>query len=160
MAQVRLGKKLKTAKKAWKSFSKTLNIPKDIKAINATFTWLLPSRGRATRPFAAAASNYNVHSNNMSTIPIDDLFAEPASDSMHVHAYYTHAQGETIIGNEVIGSSVIETLEDAWRVVVANSPQLQVYERAEQFISMFYEDLRIQKEMSLLEFQEMLARGI
>ncbi|XP_061370800.1 uncharacterized protein LOC133313441 [Gastrolobium bilobum] len=157
MAQVRLGKKLKTAKKAWKSFSKTLNIPK---AIKATFTWLLPSRGRATRPYAAAASNYNVHSNNISAVPIDGLFVEPASDSMHVHAYYTHAQGETIIGNEVIGSSVIETLEDAWRVVVANSPQLQVNERAEQFISMFYEDLRIQKEMSLLEFQEMLARGI
>jgi len=56
-------------------------------------------------------------------------------------------------------SSGLNTIEDAWKVVVAKSPQLHVDEKAEEFISKFREDMRLQKERSMLEFQEMLARS-
>ena len=87
---------------------------------------------------------------------------------MHVLPNKTHAsQGETSGGKEVIekkkefagGNSNVDTLEDAWKAVVAKSPQLQVDQKAEEFISKFRADMRLQKERSLLEFQEMLARG-
>ena len=57
------------------------------------------------------------------------------------------------------GSSDMNTIEDAWKALVAKSPQLQVDQKAEEFISKFRQDMRLQKERSLLEFQEMLARG-
>ncbi|KAL2325163.1 hypothetical protein Fmac_024221 [Flemingia macrophylla] len=184
MSRLRLGKKLQPAKKAWKSFSNKmqsrlhkLNIPKAIKAtfesLLATLNslhHLIPSKGHRSltsrRPYAA--SNYHVHSKNISSIRIDDLFTKPAS-AMHVHAIAnkTHPQGETSKGKEVIGkkdlgggSSDIITIEDAWKAVVAKSPQLQVDQKAEEFISKFREDIRLQKERSMLEFQEMLARGL
>ncbi|XP_027367502.1 uncharacterized protein LOC113873546 [Abrus precatorius] len=180
MSRLRLGKKLQPAKKAWKSFSNTLqskvyklNIPKVMKA---TFKRLLvtlhslhqfiPSRARRSltsrRPYAA--SNYHVQSKNISAICIDDLFGEAAS-SMHMHANKNHAQGETSRGKEVIGKRDLAVgssginIEDAWKAVIAKSPHLQVDERAEEFISKFHEDMRLQKERSLLEFQEMIARS-
>lgn len=56
--------------------------------------------------------------------------------------------------------SSLYSVEDAWQAVVASSPQLRgVDERAEEFISKFREDMKLQKERSILEFQEMLARG-
>ncbi|XP_014512338.1 uncharacterized protein LOC106770987 [Vigna radiata var. radiata] len=184
MSRLKLGKKLQPAKKAWKSFSNKmqsklhkLSIPR---AMKATFKRLLAtlhslhhlvsSRGHrslAGRRSSYAASDYRVHGKNISAIRIDDLFPEPAS-SMVAHANKTHSsQGETSRGRVVIekkkdlagGNSGVNTLEDAWKAVVAKSPQLQVDQKAEEFISKFREDMRLQKERSLLEFQEMLARG-
>lgn len=60
---------------------------------------------------------------------------------------------------ESSNSEIIDTLEDAWKVVVAKSPNLQVDEKAEEFIKKFHEDMKLQKERSLLEFQERLARS-
>jgi len=177
MSRLRLGKKLQPAKKAWKSFSNKISIPKAIKAtfkrLLATLHslhHLLPSRARRslTRTRSSyAASAYRVHGKNISSIRIDDLFPEPAS-SMHVLPNKTLAsQGETSGAKRVIekkkdlagGNSNVDSLEDAWKAVVAKSPQLQVDQKAEQFITKFREDMRLQKERSLLEFQEMLARG-
>lgn len=64
-------------------------------------------------------------------------------------------------GNNLVGESSgnLNTIEDAWKVVVAKSPQLHVDQKAEEFISKFREDMRLQKERSMLEFQEMLARS-
>ncbi|KAG4908374.1 hypothetical protein AAZX31_20G195800 [Glycine max] len=176
MSRLRLGKKLQPAKKAWKSFSnkvqskvQKLNIPKAIKttfkrllASLHSLHYLIRSRGRRR---SLASNNYHVHvhvhsKKNISAISIDDLFTEPASSSVHAHD-----QGETSRGKEVIkkdlaeGSSDMNTIEDAWKALVAKSPQLHVDQKAEEFISKFREDMRLQKERSLLEFQEMLARG-
>lgn len=78
----------------------------------------------------------------------------------------THGHAETGKGKEVIDKKVLPTnsnninsVEDAWKVVVASSPHLQVDERAEEFISKFHEEMKLQKERSNLEFQEMLARS-
>ncbi|XP_062109332.1 uncharacterized protein LOC133819960 [Humulus lupulus] len=54
----------------------------------------------------------------------------------------------------------IYSVEEAWMAVVASSPQLRgVDERAEEFISNFREDMKLQKEKSILEFHEMLKRS-
>lgn len=54
----------------------------------------------------------------------------------------------------------VNSIEDAWNAIVAKSPQLRcVDERAEEFIYKFHEDMKIERERSLLEFQEMLARS-
>lgn len=54
----------------------------------------------------------------------------------------------------------VYSIEDAWREVVARSPQLRpVDERAEEFINKFREEIKLQKEKSILEYEERLARG-
>ena len=59
-----------------------------------------------------------------------------------------------------ISSKSIYSVEDAWMAVVTSSPQLRgVDERAEEFISNFRRDMKLQKENSILEFQEMLNRS-
>ncbi|KAK7268896.1 hypothetical protein RIF29_21605 [Crotalaria pallida] len=178
-----MSKKVQPAKKAWRSFSNTLqskvHIPKSIKATLKRLLFTLPTlclkptggHRFPTTPRLYGASNYHHdRDNNFSAVHMQDLFAEPAS-SVHAHGNTTHARGETDIRKEVIGNndveddeSRIDTIEDAWRVVVAKSPELRVDEMAEEFISKFREEMRqemrLQKERSLMEFQEMLARGI
>lgn len=139
------------------------------------------------RPYATSYNNYHVqHNKNFAAIHIDDLYAaESASAFVSVNAtnnkttssYHQYAQGETSkrgkevhIGNDKKDlkhgeseSSGINnnnnTIEDAWKAVVAKSPMLQVDQKAEEFIYKFREDMRLQKEKSLLEFQERLARS-
>ncbi|CAL1407619.1 unnamed protein product [Linum trigynum] len=54
---------------------------------------------------------------------------------------------------------IMETLEDAWREVVARSPQLQPVDvRAEEFIHNFRADMKIQKARLVLEKQSLLPR--
>jgi len=74
-----------------------------------------------------------------------------------------HAQGETSREIEKVhvddNNNDVDTLEDAWKVVVSRSPMLQVDQKADEFIYKFREDIRLQKEKSLLEFHERLARS-
>lgn len=84
---------------------------------------------------------------------------------MKTHTLHAHA--ETSKGKEVPDekslprtSKSIYSVEDAWKVVVASSPQLRgVDERAEEFISKFRDEMKLQKEKSILEFHEMLVRS-
>ncbi|KNA21072.1 hypothetical protein SOVF_046570 [Spinacia oleracea] len=48
-----------------------------------------------------------------------------------------------------------------WKEVVSSMPNIRgtVDERAEEFISRFRQEMQIQREQSLIEFQEMLARS-
>ncbi|EOA17395.1 hypothetical protein CARUB_v10005689mg [Capsella rubella] len=54
---------------------------------------------------------------------------------------------------------IADSMEDAWRRVVAASPHLQVDERADEFIYKFRESMKMEKERSFLEFQERLKRS-
>ncbi|KAI4318031.1 hypothetical protein L6164_025843 [Bauhinia variegata] len=182
MSRPRQTKKLHPAKKAWRSFSNALqskihklNIPRAIKntiqrlvSSLHSLASLIPtnSRARRSRTRRYSTSYYQVQHKNFA-VRIDDLYAEPANN-VKFQAKSLHAQGETSRGkgNEVIRekestgeNSQIDTIEDAWKAVVARSPQLQVDEKAEEFINKFHQDMRLQKEMSLLEFQERLKRS-
>ncbi|CAJ2628161.1 hypothetical protein L195_g014099 [Trifolium pratense] len=134
---MRLAKNLQPAKKAFKA---------TFKRLLATFHslhHLVPSKVSKT-------SHVHRHSKNTSVINIDDLFPEHAQI-----ADKARALDETSRSN----SENIDTIEDAWKIVVAKTPHLQVDDRAEEFINKFYEDVRLQKERSLMEYQEMLARS-
>ncbi|KAJ0093825.1 hypothetical protein Patl1_25598 [Pistacia atlantica] len=104
--------------------------------------------------------------NNFSAIYIDNLYAEPSLSE--AHAKHKHARAGTSRGKEVMEEKVVprnenrslNNIEDAWSAIVAKSPQLRcVDERAEEFIYKFREDMKIERERSLLEFQKMLARS-
>ncbi|KAF9673570.1 hypothetical protein SADUNF_Sadunf10G0037800 [Salix dunnii] len=52
-------------------------------------------------------------------------------------------------------SRSVYSIEDAWREVVARSPRLwSVDERAEEFIYKFREEIKLQKDKSIFEFEE------
>ncbi|TKY53723.1 hypothetical protein E2542_SST25265 [Spatholobus suberectus] len=191
---MRLAKKLQPAKKAWKSFSNTvqyklhkLNIPKSFKTTLQRLLSAFHSLGHLihsrlhhslTTARPRATSYYHVQHKHCAAIHIDDLFDKVNSVSMHAtnkRSAHAQGQGETSKGKEkekekeehgiiykgnLVGeSSGLNTIEDAWKVVAAKSPLLHVDQKAEEFISKFREDMRLQKERSLLEFQERLARS-
>ncbi|KAK4266148.1 hypothetical protein QN277_027112 [Acacia crassicarpa] len=132
-----------------------------------------------TRPYSyykSSSTYYHVQQqDNFSALRIDDLYAEPSASSSsssfslsassgNVARGEMRSRGKTEMGNkDLVGkgesSNGLGTLEDAWKVVVAKSPNLQVDEKAEEFIKKFHEDMKLQKERSLLEFQERLARS-
>jgi len=142
MSPMRLGKKLHPAKK---------RLIATFKLILATFHSLIPSRRSKT-------SYVHATSKNKSAIRIDDLYSE----CVHAADKANGLEESSRSGKEMVGmvdSGDIDTIEDAWKIVVGKTPQLQVDERAEEFIKKFYEDVRLQKEKSLMEYQEMLARS-
>lgn len=60
---------------------------------------------------------------------------------------------------EEVMPEIADSMEDAWRRVVAASPHLRVNERADEFIYKFRESMKMEKERSFLEFQERLKRS-
>ncbi|OIW02187.1 hypothetical protein TanjilG_02411 [Lupinus angustifolius] len=175
MSCQRLGKKPQHTKKDCNILSKRVQskvrIPKAIKIILkgffSTFHFLChPKPCRAhhfpttTRP-CVLSNDHHVYGENFSTISIQDLFAKHASSDMH--GKKIHALEEAERGKEVIDSNDLKgenNDEDAWKIVCTKSPRNQVDVMAEEFISKFREDIRLQKERSLKEFQEMLARSV
>ncbi|CAN1279389.1 hypothetical protein LINPERPRIM_LOCUS16990 [Linum perenne] len=62
--------------------------------------------------------------------------------------------------NSSDSNNPMETLEDAWREVVARSPQLRPVDvRAEEFIHNVRADMKIQKDNSIVEYRKLLAGG-
>ncbi|KAE9605583.1 hypothetical protein Lal_00025410 [Lupinus albus] len=175
MSCQRLGKKPHHTKKDCKILSNTLqskvHIPKAIKTILKRFFSTFhfpchpkPSRGHhfptITRPYVPS-NDYNVYDKNFPTIRVQDLSAKPVSSDMHGNKI--HALGEAERDKKVIDNNDMEgenNDEDAWKIVFAKSARNQVDVMAEEFISKFREDIRLQKERSLREFQEMLARSV
>jgi hypothetical protein len=185
MSRMKLSKKLKPAKKAWKNFSNNfqskfhkLNISKTFKttlqhilSLFHSLTHLITSKSKTHRSltsfkssYAASPSYYHFQHKSFAAININDLYSQTHSvsstnNSSNIH----HAQGETSREIEKVhvddNNNDVDTLEDAWQVVVSRSPMLQVDQKAEEFIYKFREDIRLQKEKSLLEFHERLARS-
>lgn len=58
------------------------------------------------------------------------------------------------------GDKMSYCIDERWMAIVAKSPQLcSVDERAEEFIGRFKEEMKLERERSILEFQEMIRRG-
>ncbi|KAI5397501.1 uncharacterized protein LOC127097350 [Lathyrus oleraceus] len=181
MSRLKLSKKLKPAKKAWKSLSNNfqsklhkLNIQKAFKttlqhllSLFHSITHLITSKTTHHRSltsskslYSPSTSYYHFQHKNFAPIPI---YNKPSSSSSSIR----HAQGNTsreiekVHGDDNNNSknNEMNTIEDAWKAVVAKSPMMQVDQKAEEFIYKFREDIRLQKEKSLLEFHERLARS-
>ncbi|OWM70455.1 uncharacterized protein LOC116207092 [Punica granatum] len=120
---------------------------------------------------------YQYYRNNCPSIYIDELFED---DERHGPSWNSsrrvpvdHEKGETsngreearakpseLVGNQRREGKVAYDVDEVWRNIVASSPQLRcVDERAEDFISKIKEDMKLQRERSILEFQEMLKRS-
>ncbi|XP_030513525.2 uncharacterized protein LOC115727440 [Rhodamnia argentea] len=189
MSRRGLGKKLLPAKKAWKAITDNLrsrlNKLKNSRFIEEASHRLLSSRftqyllsltfrGRRclarTSPYRARHHlhrNYrhykyqchDTYEKNFAPIFIDVLFDEPLSASSSKTT--ACAKGETSRpSTEVEGGRERECdMDERWRAIVAMSPQLRLDERAEEFISKFKEDMKLQRERSDSEFQERLKRS-
>lgn len=179
-------KKLRPAKKAWKSFTsklqcniQRLDLPKTIKATTrrlfatSYLRFFVPSKLRTlTKPCYTSRRDHYPHQHHrhlhhyyhdqpalyksFPAIHIDDLFEEPETSKGKLEP----VDGKAVVATSSRGNSSLYSFEDAWQAVVASSPHLRgVDERAEDFICKFREDMKLQKERSTLEFQEMLARS-
>ncbi|XVF38461.1 hypothetical protein REPUB_Repub20aG0104400 [Reevesia pubescens] len=197
MPPLNMAKKLKPARKAWKSFTNKLksklqnfHVPNSIKAATnrfldfcsirlfAPFKKRFLSKYSSNRPRRYNYSHlyhyqhYETQLKNRKVIYIDQLYEElPVS----MQAKRVEPQAETSRRNEVADNKVVQrkgkekeeeeessiySIEDAWKAIVAKSPHLRgVDERADEFIYKFHEDRKLEKEISDLDFQEMLARS-
>lgn len=180
MSRLKLSKKLKPAKKAWKSLSNNfqsklhkLNIQKAFKttlqhllSLFHSITHLITSKTTHHRSLTSSKSLYSpstsyYHFQHKNSAPIP-LYNKPSSSSSIRHAQgNTSREIEKVHGDDNNNSknNEMNTIEDAWKAVVAKSPMMQVDQKAEEFIYKFREDIRLQKEKSLLEFHERLARS-
>ncbi|KAI9194746.1 hypothetical protein LWI28_008866 [Acer negundo] len=163
----------------------SLNIPKTIKTTTHRLLafcsrhLFMPLKKRfltkpASRHQYPYMYQYQNHQNqllqkNFAAIYIDNLYqyGHPSSSAhakQYFHAETSRSTNEAVEEKSSSSSSVpkksVYSIEDAWEAVVARSPQLRgVDERADEFIYKFREDMKIQRERSLLEYQEMLSRG-
>ncbi|KAF8015859.1 hypothetical protein BT93_H1414 [Corymbia citriodora subsp. variegata] len=108
----------------------------------------------------------DAYEKDFAPIYIDELFDEPSSLSSSRTTVCV--KGETsrsstqVEGGKLAGERNGEReydIDERWRAIVAMSPQLRVDERAEEFISKFKEDMKLQRERSDIEFQERLRRS-
>ncbi|KAI3442095.1 uncharacterized protein J3R85_001688 [Psidium guajava] len=101
----------------------------------------------------------DAYDKNSAPIYIDELFDDPLSASSSKTT--ACAKGETSRSSTVVegGRERECDMDERWKAIVAMSPQLRVDEKAEEFISKFKEDMKLQREMSDLEFQERLKRS-
>lgn len=117
---------------------------------------------------------YQHYSKNCSPVYIDGLFDgdQPSHPWNSAQKPVYNEKGETSkakeevrekteqVGNQGRAGNVGYDVDQVWRRIIASSPQLHcVDDRAEDFISKFKEDMRLQRERSILEFQEMLKRS-
>lgn len=175
MSRSRLQRKLFSASKAWNSFTKkiqskinNLNICKSIKL---TTSHLLSLYHKTTLKFLNRQRRHNPYVRNSpsAAIYVDKLFSESTSKSLHkekeiVGSSRTRpsAGGAKMKISKFEKQSVQEfDIDEAWKKVVSsNASPLRVDERAEEFISKFRQDMEIQREQSILDYQQMLARGL
>ncbi|XP_022151028.1 uncharacterized protein LOC111019043 [Momordica charantia] len=162
-----------------------LNISKSVKtatrrltsAVHRSLRLLIPSKFRPrllSSKSSPSTSSYNYRHQqnqhlqfhcdptNFAAIHIDELFADRAAPIAKSRdgASTETSRGKEVIEEESEKETIIYSIEDAWKIVVASSPHLRpVDERAEEFIRKFRRDIILEKEKSLLEFQEMLARS-
>ncbi|XP_038903123.1 uncharacterized protein LOC120089795 [Benincasa hispida] len=197
MSRSTMEKKLRTAKKAWKKLTKSLqskfhalHISKSINtatrrltsAVQRSLRLLIPSKFRrrllspksSPSPYYRRNQNQNqnqilhqydqhLHNpNNFAAIHIDELFAElPEPIAKRSGGEITEtSRGKEVMKEEKDEETSVYSIEDAWKIVVASSPHLRpVDERAEEFIRKFRREIILEKEKSLLEFEQMLARS-
>ncbi|KAH7842425.1 hypothetical protein Vadar_005211 [Vaccinium darrowii] len=182
MSSFNLAKKLTPAKKAWMSFTKKLqselhklNISVSIEKTTrgliplCSIRHLLISRS-LTRHHSLSPRGCCLHHShldyihkNVAAIYVDELCAgvvnNPISHAKKLYQY--EDEGKSLSTKEMGGTSTSgrgETKAEG-RTVFSLSQGQGIDERAEEFILKFREDLKLQREKSIRDFQEMLARS-
>lgn len=158
-------------KKAWKMFKTKLNISTTLKRTkkycSSAFTFLRRKLQYSSRRDSSLKSHhfqyYNSRRKNkgkasFSAIYIDELFPGQNRDSVN----YCKEKSEKPLNGS--GNSIIETGEtsggggDSYGRKVSSMFR-GVDERAEEFITKIREEMKLEREKSIIDFQEMLARS-
>ncbi|KAI4368406.1 hypothetical protein MLD38_016965 [Melastoma candidum] len=115
----------------------------------------------STRHASYYGYGHQLQKNSYSPIYIDELFDRRERAKEKACGSVTSARGECSgIDKDKGGDEMSCDIEERWRTIVSKSPQLRcVDERAEEFIDKFKEEMKLERERSMLEFQEMLRRG-
>ncbi|WOH12713.1 hypothetical protein DCAR_0832221 [Daucus carota subsp. sativus] len=183
MSSFKLNKKLLSATKAWNKFTnkiraKTTNLNIS-KSIRLATSHLLSLYHKTTLRFLNRQrrrnlTNLYVRNSPSAAIYVDKLFSESTSKSLHKEKEKAGSSRSRNSGaakfentnmkiNKFEKQSVCNEfdVDEAWKKVVSSSASpLRVDERAEEFISKFRQEMEIQREQSILDYQEMLARGL
>ncbi|CDO99235.1 unnamed protein product [Coffea canephora] len=185
MSRFNLAEKLLPAKKAWKSFKtkfqSKLQKLKTSKAIKRTKKYcihtlisirvFIPCKLYALinrSPLRSRLRFYHhdhQHTGSSSAIYVDELFPGHARhySSLAKMVASSSSAGNKVKLEETTSSNVTSTsaaasAADAWKIPL--SPHLRcVDERAEDFISKFHQEMKLEREQSIIDFHEMLARG-
>ncbi|KAI8560933.1 hypothetical protein RHMOL_Rhmol04G0294800 [Rhododendron molle] len=179
MSSFNLAKKLQPAKKAWKSLTKKLQ-SKLHKLINISISANKTTRRRKplcsshgvliprslTRHRSPPAYHYHHYGHhylqkNVPAIYVDELFARGANNPSHAEKIYRD-EGKTSRAKQMGATSSTtgggENKAEGKKVL--SLPQWRgIDERAEEFISKFREDMKMQRKKSIDDFHEMLARS-
>ncbi|KAJ8616058.1 hypothetical protein MRB53_035430 [Persea americana] len=169
MSCFNLQKKLPPPRRGWKGFTSTLqsnlhklkqskpikNTKKQLNTLSSFLDRLRrpPLHLRREKPAATiltSAPHVNRSQHHLHRpVYVDELFTEPILAPVKLLEPSTSKKGAP-------SATTSKGTESSKAVQL---PLWGVDERAEKFISMFYEDMRLQREISLGEYQEMLARG-
>ncbi|XAR57430.1 hypothetical protein NMG60_11025573 [Bertholletia excelsa] len=192
MSSFNIAKKLLPAKKAWKSFTKSLNSKfqklknsKSLERISLHLQCLRPRNirqklkalsGRGDHHSLHLRRHYSHHlriQKNSAAVFVDELFADPVSlHSNPIHPHKEVSKACKDMGGTSGESKILVTEERSLKRkgkaidtgssshAASSLPRFQcIDERAEEFISKIKGEMKLEREQSILEFQEMLARS-
>jgi len=101
---------------------------------------------------------------NVAAIYVNELFAgvvnNPISHAKKLYQY--EDEGKGLSAKEMGGTSTSgrgESKDEGKKVFSLQKCQGNIDERADEFILKFHEDMKLQREKSIRDFQEMLARS-
>ncbi|XP_058092259.1 uncharacterized protein LOC131238651 [Magnolia sinica] len=183
MSFLNIGKKLLPAGKALKGITSTLqaklhklkrskSIKKATTRLGSTLSTFLPHRYLRSSPHHRDRKkprlqtpttlrphrHYNHLHQSFAPVYIDDLFNEPASAPVKL----VEPPPSTSKAGEKSAAPSASVVVDGPKASAA-AAELQLWgvdERAERFIAKFKEDMRLQRQRSFGEYQEMLTRGM
>ncbi|KAK6161296.1 hypothetical protein DH2020_004677 [Rehmannia glutinosa] len=179
MSTFYLAKKLQPATKAWKSFknhlqSKLRHNPKFSNAIitirrgctaawRSIFLFIHQKVISLTRRSPPNSRRHLHHHQSNSAVYVDELFPGPVSlaeprknkENMDESSRENLEKGKAKAGESSKSSA---QSADKWKI--PSLPQFRgIDERAEEFIAKFRQDMKLEREQSLLDFEEMLKRS-
>ncbi|KAH7843676.1 hypothetical protein Vadar_019399 [Vaccinium darrowii] len=175
MSSFNLAKKLTPAKKAWMSFTKKLqskfhkhNISASIKkttrglkSLSSIRRLLIPralTRHRYPLDHHRQHSGHHYLHKNMAAIYVDELFPGEVNNTSHAKKIYQD-EGKTSKAKEIGTSGGKDENMAKGKKARLVAQWQDIDQRAEEFISKFREDMKLQREKSLGDFYEMLARS-
>lgn len=162
---------LQHAKKAWKRLNKKFRSKLEKSVIRITQRRCHNHHHHRHLDFHRHEQQFQM---NLSTIFVDDLYPEPvfmqtqktdeakdSSSASNKSSVSKAFKNEKDLRGKCIGSEKSSCdINRAWEAIVCSSPHLKgVDERAEEFIGKFREEMKLQKEKSILDYQDMLARS-